>query len=387
MIYRRTVAAIAVIAVAGLSLASCSSSSTSPGSGGSTVSPSATTTASSSGIATAKALVAKISVAPTGITESTPLTRKPPHKTVGFVVCPTGCSVSLPYLQSAIKAIGWTLKTANATESDPGAAFQSLIDSGVNYIYEIGFAINQFPSQAAELKAKKIPLFEVDATDTPEGPANDVYSSAYGVSTAQAYGAGLADWVIANSNGNANVVILDIPAIQILAAQANAGQAQIEKLCPACKVTELPISVTQLQSGAIPGVLTTYLQTHTAVNYVWNAFPGIDNTGVQKSVKAAGSKAKIVGTNAGQPQLQEIISGTEAAWSVVGDNSVGPWQAVDQMARLAIGQWTLADAQRSDAASLWYVLSSAAQARAIVKDPFWLGPVGYKSAYEKLWGV
>jgi hypothetical protein len=280
-----------------------------------------------------------------------------------------------------------TLKTANATESDPGAAFQSLIDEGVNYIYEIGFATNQFQSQAAELKADKIPLFEVDATDAPEGPANDVYSSAYGISTAQAYGAGLADWVVANSNGDANVVILDIPAIQILAVQANAGQAEIEKLCPTCKVTELPLSVTQLGSGAIPGVLTTYLQTHTSVNYVWNTFPGIDNTGVQKSVKQAGSSAKIVGTNAGQPQLQEMISGTEAAWSVVGDNSVGPWQAVDQMARLAIGQWTLTDAIRSDAASLWYVPSTAAQAQALVKDPFWLGPAGYQSAYEKLWGV
>jgi ribose transport system substrate-binding protein len=384
MIHRRAVAAIIVAAAASMSLAGCGSSGPSSPAKSSTKTG---TAASASGIATAKTLVSQMSVAPTAVTETTPLTGKPPHKTVGFVVCPTGCSLALPYLQSAVKAIGWTLKTANATESDPGAAFQSLMDEGVNYIFEIGFAINQFQSQAAALKASKIPLFEVDATDTPEGPANDVYSSAYGITTAQAYGSGLADWVIANSNGAANVVILDVPAIQILAEQANAGQAEIEKLCPSCKVTELPLSVTQLGSGAIPGVLTTYLQTHTSVNYVWNTFPGIDNTGVQKSLKAAGSTAKIVGTNAGQPQLQEVIAGTEAAWSVVGDNAVGPWQEVDQMARLATGQWSLADAKRSDAASLWYILSTPAQAQAIVKDPFWLGPAGYQSAYEKLWGV
>ena len=324
---------------------------------------------------------------PTQIVQTVPLPSKPPKKKVGFMVCSSPSCVPLAgMLKNATDALGWSLTTVNASATDPGSAIQQLIDAGVDYVAETGSDINQFQTQAAELKAKNIPLFECYVTDVPAGQTNGIYSDCFDASSSKVYGPALADWVIADSGGKAHTLVVTLPVFPVLTAQVDAVHAAFAKDCPTCKTSDLAVTVSDLSSGAVPQSIASYLQTHTDINYVYETFGGLD-TGVAKALQSAGlSKVKIVGTQEGAPQLQELIAGTEAAWTAL-PQELAMWTIADQMARVAVNQWSSAD-ERKSAIPPFYIVSTPAAAQALVqyKDG-WPGPTGFQDAFKKLWGV
>jgi ribose transport system substrate-binding protein len=97
-------------------------------------------------------------------------------------------------------------------------------------------------------------------------------------------------------------------------------------------------------------------------------------------------KVKIVGSQEGAAQLQEIIAGTEAAWSAL-PQEYAMWTIADQMARVAVNQWSVSD-ERKSAIPPFFIVSTPAQAQALIgfKDG-WPGPTGFQDAFKKLWGV
>jgi ribose transport system substrate-binding protein len=380
-------AMFAVAGVVALLAVACGSSGTK-----STTSGGTTTTAASSGaaggdVAAAQANATKYAAVPTQIVPTVPLSAKPAKKKVGFVVCSSPSCVPLAgFLKEATASLGWSLTTVNASATDPGAAVQQLIDSGVDYVAETGSDMKQIQTQASELKDKHIPLFECYATDVPAGPSNNLYSDCYDSSAAKVYGAALSDWVIADSGGKAHTLVVSLPAFPILTAQVDAVHAEFSKSCPQCKTSDLAASVGDLTSGAVAQNIASYLQTHTDINYVYESFAGLDG-GVAKALQSAGlGKVKIVGSQEGAAQLQEIIAGTEAAWTAL-PQEYAMWTMADQMARLATNQWSTAD-ERKSAVPPFYIISTPDQAKAIVsfKDG-WPGPAGFKDAFKKLWGV
>lgn len=377
----------AVVAGVAFAMAACSnggssSSSASAGSGGSAQSGGA-------GLTAAKANAAKFSSIPTSINQTEKLKSAPPKgKKVGFVVCADpSCTILSNYLKEATTALGWQLVTVSASAANPGAAIQQLIDARVDYVSETGVNVNQFQPQYNELKSKKIPLFECYATDVPQGPANDIYSDCFDSSAAKVYGAAMADWIIADSNGKANTLLMNLPAFPILTAQADAVKDEFSKNCPDCKTARLDMSVNDLSSTGVSSKLTSYLQTHTDIKYVYEMYEGFDALGVVSSVRASGrSGIKIVGEQAFQPEMQEVINGTEAAWSELPEN-LSMWSMADQMARLSINQWSSAN-ERATAVPPLYIISSPDEAKKTVNfKNGWPGPEGFRDAYKKLWGV
>jgi ribose transport system substrate-binding protein len=380
-------ALLAVGSILALLAVACGSSSkpSSSATGGSA------TTAGSSGVASgpvgdARASAAKYQSVPTQIVQTAALTAKPPKKKVGYMVCfdPTTCPILQSTMKKAVDALGWSMITANATATDPGSAIQQLIDAGVDYIAEVGNDTKAFQTQAAELKAKHIPLFECYATDVPAGPTNNVYSDCDDTSAAKVTSAALADWVIADSGGKAHTLTVSF-GIPILAAQVNAAHAEFASKCPACKTSDLNVAVTDLSNGAIPQAVASYLQTHTDINYLWLTYSGLDS-GVAKALQSVSSKAKVVGTQAQPAELHEIIAGTETAWTALSlENS--SWTIADQMARLSTNQWSTSD-ERTSAVPPFYIVSSPTQANALLPLPNgWPGPAGFQHAFKKLWGV
>jgi ribose transport system substrate-binding protein len=382
----RTTTLFAVAGMVGLLAAACGSSSTKA----STASPATTAAASSgsSGTAAAPANLQKYQSVPTQIVPTAALASKPPKKKVGFVVCSSPSCVPLAgFLKEATDTLGWSLTTVNASATDPGSAIQQLSDAGVDYIAETGSDANQFQTQAALLKSKGTPLFMCYATDVPAGKTNNLYSDCYDASASKVYGAALVDWLIADSAGKAHTLIVSLPAFPILTAQVNALHAGFTANCPQCKTSDLAVTASDLTSGAVPQSIASYLQTHTDINYVFEAFAGLDG-GVAKALQSAGlsSKVKVVGTQAGSAQMQEVIDGTEAAWTAL-PQQYAMWTLADQMARLATNQWSSTD-ERKSAVPPFYIVTTPDQAKVLVglKDG-WAGPAGFQDAFKKLWGV
>jgi len=341
-----------------------------------------------SSLAAAQANLDKYLTVPTSIVQSAALTKVPPKKKVGFIQCADpACAKLATYIKEATGALGWNLVTVNATATDPGSAIQQAIDAGVDYIATTGFPVALFKQQMAEAKAKGIGVFLCFSTDVPAGPDNDLYSDCYDSTAAGAYASAMADYLIVQSKGAVNALVVSIPTYPILTAQVDAMRAELAKNCPACKANTLEVTVNDLVGGAVPQNISSYLQAHPDVNYVYFTYASLAN-GVAPALRAAGlsAKVKLVGTQGSQPQMKEVADGTSAAWSAL-PQELSMWTMVDQMARLSVGQWSLPD-ERTAAVPPFYLVTTADAANALVNlEDGWPGPAGFKDAFRKLWGV
>jgi ribose transport system substrate-binding protein len=394
----RKLALVAPVAALALAVTACgsdsdsTSSTTTPTTPGTSAASTAPTTAgtSSASLDAAKANAEKFTVKPTAIKQTKPLTKVPPKgKKVGFVVCadPT-CVILGKHLKAATDKLGWELTTVNATATNPGAAIQQLVDAGVDYVAETGVDTNAFQSQYALLKEKKIPLFQCyGAADIPAGESNGIYGNCFDSSSAKVYAPALADWVITDSGGKAHTLIMDLPAFPILTAQAKAAKAQFDAACPDCKTDTLELTVNDLTGGQVLSNLTSYLQTHPDINYVYETYQGFNASGIANAVKSlGGGKIKIVGQQGAQAEMREIISGTSAAWTEL-PQGVAMWTMADQMARLSVGEWDSAN-EREQAVPPLFIVDTPEVAKTLVDfKSGWEGPDGYQDAYAKVWGL
>lgn len=382
-------ACIGILATACVAAVSaCGSSSNS---GTSSPAPKASDAAAdTSGITTAKAAVTTALTEPTSIPETTPLPHAPKKgiKVIFLTCSAAACSLLNPGFTSAAKALGWDPTVITYNSATPGAAVQQAINEGYKYIATTSITLNTITPQVQEMKAKGIAFFEAYTSDTAEFAKNGLYGDAQNAEGDVKTGSLMADWLIANSDGKANVVYVDISLYPSLVGQGQGAAAEFAKLCPSCKFATLPVSVTQLGAGQVPSAIVTYLQAHPSVNYLYLSFQDLD-AGVYSALRAAGltSRVKVVGTEAEATQLHEIVSGQETMWSVLPEPYV-MWEVVDWMARQSESVLTQAALAADDSGVAFVVdTASAAQAQLASNGGNWPGPANYQSQFEKLWHV
>jgi ABC-type sugar transport system substrate-binding protein len=397
---RLSTAALAVTCL--LAAAGCGSSSkssataTTAAAGSSSATTAAQASASSSsssggsGLAAATAAVAAASSPLTQIPALPPLPRAPkPGVKVAFLTCSAAaCSLLNPGFTDAAKALGWDPTVITYNSATPGEALQQAIDAGNKYIATTSITLSTITPQVEELKAKGIGFYEAYVGDTPEGATNGLYGVASNFTGAAKGAALLADWIISNSGGKANVVYVSLPLYPVLVAGGDGAQAEIKQNCPTCTFATLPVSVNQLGAGQVPSAIVSYLESHPSVNYVDLSFQDLDAGLVQALATAhLASRVKVVGSEAEQAQLKEIIGGTEAAWSIIPENYV-MWTVVDWMARESEEVLTPADLAASGP-SIGFLVGTpaAAQAQLAAYPTVYPGPTNYEAQFEKLWHV
>ena len=382
-----------IAAVIGLiSVAACSAAS---GSAAGTSSPTqaaaGSTTSAPATSASVSQILAGASGAPSTIPSSLAKLPKAPAKglKVAFLSCSDpSCGLLNPGFTDAAKALGWDPTVITYNSAQPGQALQQAINAGYKYIATTSITLNTITPQLQEAKAKGIPIFGAYTGDTPQFQANDLYGVSANFQTSAASGKLMAAWTIKDSNSNAHVLFVSLPIYPTLVAQGNAAQAEYTGACPTCTFNVLGLSATQVGQGQTPSAIVAYLRQHPATNYVYLAFGGLD-AGVAAAIKSAGlaAKVKVVGTQGQQSQLQEMVSGQEAAWSILPEEYT-MWVVVDWMARLNDG---VLNQQALDATSAnpTYMVDTPAQAQAQlgVDNGIWEGPANFQSQFEALWGV
>jgi ABC-type sugar transport system substrate-binding protein len=387
-------ACIGVLAIACVAAASaCGSSSTSGSSAGSSSSPPAKASqaaAGGAGVTKAKAAVAAALTEPKNIPETNVLPHAPQKGIkVAFLTCSAAaCSLLNPGFTAAARALGWDPTVFTYNSATPGQAVQQAIDAGYKYIATTSITMSTITPQVQEAKAKGIALFGAYTSDTPQGAANGLYGVAQNAGGDVKTGSLMADWLIANSDGKANVVYVDIPLYPSLVGQGQGAAAEFARLCPGCKFATLPVSVTQLGAGQVPSAIVSYLQAHPSVNYLYLSFQDLD-AGVYAALHTAGltSRVKIVGTEAQATQLHEMVNGQETMWTILPEPYV-MWEVVDWMARQSEGVLTPAALAADDTGVAFIVdTGQAAQAQLAANGGNWPGPVNYQGQFEKLWHV
>ena len=143
---------------------------------------------------------------------------------------------------------------------------------------------------------------------------NGIYANIGGTGWIDVQYRATADFVIADSGGDANVLYVDIPDFPILAAAADSTNDQFSSECPDCVVNSLDLSVTDLTGGTVASQVVSTLQRDADVDYVFTSFGDLA-TGLPEAIEAAGmsDRVRIVTAAPNAEQTQGVIDSTVLA--------------------------------------------------------------------------
>jgi ribose transport system substrate-binding protein len=384
---KRKAAAMAV--AAGLVLAACGGDDDddTAATSATTASTAPDTSTAPTGTSSGDAEIEAITSPPTEMTVTEPLPETPEPKTVAWVNCEVpACQVNNEFFTAAAEALGWKVELITYTFAAPGAAFQQAIDSGVDYIATSGVALAQIEEQVALAEAQGIPIFECYSTDVPAGEENNLYAQCAGLLATDVVADTVSNWIIDASGSDANVLMVTIRDFPILVAQEEAAQAAFSERCPDCTTDVLSATIEDLGAGAVPQQVASYVQSNPDVDYIWFLFSNV-SIGVSEALDSAGllEGRNLVGTQAEVPQLQELVDGTNRAWSAL-PFEYAMWILVDQMARHATGVWSLEQEAEASVIPTWVVDTPEAAAELLPTEG-WHGPDGFQDHFKELWGV
>ena len=341
----------------------------------------------SAGLEAAQASAAASAIEPTEIGPTIPLDGVPDTKTVGWLECELpSCTQITPGFQAATEALGWELQVIPVQSFDPAGGFQQAIDAGVDYIALTGTPAALVQDQIDAAKAAGIGFFSCYSTDEPLGAENNIYMQCGDASAVFTTGEAIANWTIADSDGAANTLIVNIPDFPVLVSEADGAKSAYEANCPDCTVQDLDFTIDQLVSGAVPGAVVSKLQANPEINYIQFTFSDIP-AGVADALETAGllDQVKLTGVDFNATiGLAEIVAGRHAAWTANPKEYAG-WLMVDGMARLALGQDNTQERENAKLPS--FIVSDAATAESLIPTDGWPGPADMAAQFAALWGV
>jgi ribose transport system substrate-binding protein len=294
-------------------------------------------TATAPGLADAKAVVAAAITRPKSIGLTKPVGKPIPRgKKLVFVSCGvTACAQQGPIVAAAAKSLGWTSKSVN-TDGSPQqlqAAFEAAIRTGASAIILNAISRSVLEPQIQKAKAKGIPVVTCCSIDKIGNGL--VYNTSTNTQNTT-IGKYLAAWVVADSQGDANSLYVNISAFQILGGLGVSYRSWLKKWCPACGSETIDIPLSGLND--VPNTIVSYLRSHPDINYVTLSVMSLQAPGLNAALKAAGlsGKVKIIGQGPDVPQIQEIQAGTLQA-GVPFDYYTVDYLMVDALARTFVG--------------------------------------------------
>jgi ribose transport system substrate-binding protein len=223
----------------------------------------------------------------------------------------------------------WTNETKAALTSqgvnlrvyDPGAAvadhikgFQlAITNHAAAIILGDGYSPVVFEAQVKQAKAAGIPFFSLVAGSTPQFPPKapdltlDVSYSYYGI------GQLLADWVISDTGGNADVYLIETPDIPSSTYELNGFQAEVKQLAPKIKITLAKFnqeSTSDQGQSQFSNLAQTAILKDPKLNYIVTAFDS-QALEVQAGIQQAGAATRVrtAGFNSIVPQMENLKKG------------------------------------------------------------------------------
>jgi ribose transport system substrate-binding protein len=310
----------------------------------------------------------------------------PAHKHIMILICGAqggGCVREGQGAKAAAEALGWTADVVDG-KLDPtewNRAVKQAAESGVDGIYDISGNPNVMGDAMAVVRAKHIPFVLAEQSPAPGDQGGiDSYIDPDPV----AGGKIIAQWIATDSSSKAHVLILGVPGYADVLTRNNAIVDGLKSDCGGqCVTYHADISPATLGTTLAP-LVTTQLQQHPDINYVWSPDDAISDfvaQGIQQAGKS--STVKMV-SGAGAPEvLAKIKSGGDAADLSTGDQWEG-WLGIDTLARVIAGvpyQKLWREPQR-----LW-TAANIDQAPAGMFTSGWNPEFDYVAGFKKLWGV
>ena len=370
---RWTVSAAAVVAVG--VLAGC-------GSGDSASSSSSTSTpaASAADGAVAPEVAQRVAAAEKPLASwpgpKTPV-KVQPGKQVVVVTCGSqgiGCVRAAAGAAEAGKQLGWNVRTVDG-KSDPSvwnSAIQDAVAAKVDGIVLDAVPPALVQNALAKAKAAGIPLVSV-FNPVPEDPGS-VFDYVRPDHAEQ--GQLMADWVTADSGGEANVLVIRAPEFPELLERHEAFTQELSSACPDCKVAGTVDMTLATMAQRLPQAVISALQRNPNIDYI---VAPIDSaaTFVSEGVRSAGktNKVKVSGYEGDPDAVARVRDGDVQAATIADPPEWMGWQAMDALARAFAGQ----DAETVKVPSRLLVADNAPDTEG------WQGDLDFRAQLEQLW--
>ncbi len=199
----------------------------------------------------------------------------PKGKTIYHVACNLaleGCSKIANAIQSGTEALGYKFeKCDGGTTADKiGACFTNAVNAKPDAIVVNGIGVDAAGDGYAAAEKAGIPVIGT-FTGNPEGAAGVKTEVAGDACTKE--GTALADWIIADSKGKANVLFVGTKTFTCNIQRQQSFLDEMKK-CETCKTDTLEFAIDAIQSG-LPQQLQSAIQTKPDVTYIVGTFDAV----------------------------------------------------------------------------------------------------------------
>lgn len=330
----------------------------------------------------------KYSAVPAAVTAPGPALNQTPSlkgKTVYYI--PLG--INIPYFaastagaQQAAAAAGITLRVCdgNLNPSTISTCMNQAVSSGAAGVIGDGFVPGFVQQAVNNLAAHHIPF--VDG-DHQQGGGDDTLAYLGNASYLQSQLA--ADWIIADSQGKADVLVVENTEDPITSSfLTQAGLPEFTKECPNCKVTVIKTTAEQL--NLLPSAVGAQLVKDPSINYI---FPEFDEdvpstiSGLQNTTHA--STIKIASATALLADLQRIKSNSVQLADAGCNPAFVGWAEIDQLMRMMLGMTPIDNEYVPVRLFTPSNISSLNLTAAAFQSGEWYGNSTYQTMFKSLW--
>jgi ribose transport system substrate-binding protein len=390
---RRHLAGSLISLVAAFALAACSNSAT----GSSTASSPASSGGSAAPVAGATDPAAASKKAYTGVVEQPPSSPvKPAANALAWVVScgqqvPT-CAGPAAAAVTAAKTAGWDVKLCDGKLNPQGwaACIRQGISAKATGIIVIGQDCNSFQAALQEAKAAGIPTIGAGGNDCDVTGGQKLFSAtvqSLAKMTNQQWWAELgalqADWIIAKTNGKAQVLSVQFTDA-VWGGWIQDGFTKELATCADCKVVStLKVGNADVATGKLPQMFGNALLKAPTVNAVDVPLDGWFFAGLSQAVQSSGRGAQLAVVGAfGEPGNLDLIRKGIGEDATVAFNAewIG-WSGIDNLARV------LAKQPAQPAGAGLQVIDANHNMPAAGETFRYEPAVDFEGAYKKDWGV
>ena len=199
----------------------------------------------------------------------------------------------------------------------------------------------------------------------------------------------MADAIIADSKGSANVLFANTKSTSTTQKSSDAVQDEFSRYCQGCKVTTVAWEATAVQK--IPTAVSVALNSDPAIDYVFTGYDQPAGPLVVQGMQLSGRtrSLKLVGYGADAAAMQRIAAGTQLA-DVAVDPALVAWNNADRLLRMTAGQQPPGDDGYTtprrifDRSNIHTVDSASVTA---FKNGAWFTDGSFRRTYQQLWSV
>jgi ribose transport system substrate-binding protein len=233
-----------------------------------------------------------------------------------------------------------------------------------------------------------VPVVASDVSDPlPAEWAKDIVLTSNGQDVG---GRLMADAIIADSKGAANVLFVNTTSTSTTKKSSDAVLDEFKTRCAACKVTTASWEASQVQK--IPTTVSVALNANRKIDYVYVSYDQPAGPPAIQGLQLAGRKGKVklVGYGADVAAMQRIAGGSQLA-DVAVDPAIVAWNNTDRLLRMMTGATVPANTAYAvprrvfDTGNIKSVDGSGSVKN--FKSGVWFTDGGFRAAYEKLWGA